>query len=133
MSVNRMKDNSLLKDSSTRLRFSVWVIIANFIMGIVGMILGTDLTALGVFLGLANTPLYAYILGRTFRGSSIPREYFNQPHNGSGGIGDILNNNGDYDDGSNNNSNYNDIYIDDNDKEKSNDIKIIKRDKSEIG
>ena len=86
-------DKSLIKNPSTRLRFSIWVIVANFILGIVGMVLGADLTALGVFLGLANAPLYAYILGRSFRPeqNGIPENYFNQAHGGAGGLGTIIN------------------------------------------
>ncbi len=100
---------SLLKNRSTRLRFSVYVIIANFIAGIIGMIVGTDLTALGVFLSLSNSPLYVYILGRTLRPSSIPNEYYSQQHSGSGGLGTILNNNdyNQYDNQSGNNYDYN--------------------------
>jgi len=90
-------DGSLIKNPSTRLRFSVYVIIANFLAGIIGMILGTDLTALGVFLSLSNAPLYVYVLGRTLRSASIPKEYYNQPHSGSGGLGSILKDD-DYDD-----------------------------------
>lgn len=86
-----LSNNSLLKNNSTRLRFSVWVIIANFILGIIGMILGADLTALGVFISLCNTPLYAYIMGRTFRGADITESYYQQPHSGSGGISNIIN------------------------------------------
>ena len=82
--------NSLLKNDSTRLRFSVWVIIANFIVGIIGILLGSDLIALGVFLAMSNTPLYAYILGRTFRGETIPDSYYQQ-QGGSGGLGSIIN------------------------------------------
>jgi hypothetical protein len=78
--------DSLLKNDSTRLRFSVWVIIANFILGIIGMFVGTDLTALGVFLSLSNAPLYVYVLGRSFRGATVPDDYYKQPHGGSGGI-----------------------------------------------
>lgn len=89
-----LSNNSLMKNDSTRLRFSIWVIIANFIMGTVGMILGSDLTALGVFISLCNTPLYAYILGRTFRGADVPKEYYNQSHGGAGGLGNIINYNG---------------------------------------
>lgn len=89
-------DGSLIKNPSTRLRFSVYVIIANFLAGIIGMVLGTDLTALGVFLSLSNSPLYVYVLGRTLRSSSVPKEYYNQPHTGSGGIGDIINGGYDY-------------------------------------
>jgi hypothetical protein len=66
----KLSDTSLIKNHSTRLRFSVWVIIANFILGILGMILGADLTALGIFLAMSNSPLYAYVLGRSFRPSS---------------------------------------------------------------
>lgn len=76
----------------TRLKFSIIVTIANFIMGIIGMILGTDLTALGVFLTMANTPLFAYILGQSLNPTKIPDEYFKQPHGGSGGLGNIVNN-----------------------------------------
>lgn len=83
---------SLIKNPSTRLRFSIWVIVANFLLGIIGMVLGSDLTALGVFLGLSNAPLYAYILGRSFRPSQVPDEYFNQSHGGAGGLGGVLSN-----------------------------------------
>jgi hypothetical protein len=56
---------------SKRLRFSIAVIIANFIIGFFGIIKGADLTALGTFLALSNTPLYAYILGDSFRPSNL--------------------------------------------------------------
>jgi hypothetical protein len=56
---------------SKRLRFSAIVIAANFIIGCLGIIYESDLTALGTFLALANTPLYAYILGDTFRASNL--------------------------------------------------------------
>lgn len=82
---------SLLGNQSTRLRFSVWVIIANFILGLIGMILGADLTALGVFLSLSNAPLYVYVLGRSFRPAQVPHQYYNQPHGGAGGLGQIIN------------------------------------------
>ena len=78
-------NSSLIKNESTRLRFSVWVIIFNFIMGIVGMYLGSDLTSLGVFLAMSNAPLYVYVLGRSFRPAQISEEYFKHPSSGSGG------------------------------------------------
>ncbi len=56
---------------SKRLRFSIAVIIANFAIGIFGIIKGADLSALGTFLALSNTPLYAYILGDSFRPSNL--------------------------------------------------------------
>ncbi len=56
---------------SKRLRFSVWVIIANFAIGVLGILKGTDLQALGVFLALSNAPLYAYVLGDSFRASKL--------------------------------------------------------------
>jgi hypothetical protein len=74
----------------TRLKFSICVIIANFLMGVIGILLGTDLTALGVFLAMANAPLYAYVLGQSFSPTKIPDTYFNQPHNGSGGLNNKL-------------------------------------------
>jgi hypothetical protein len=55
---------------SKRLRFSIAVIVANFAIGIFGIVKGADLSALGTFLALSNTPLYAYILGDTFRAST---------------------------------------------------------------
>jgi len=54
---------------SKRLRFSIIVIIANFIIGIIGIKYGADLSALGTFLLLANSPLYVYILGDSYRPS----------------------------------------------------------------
>jgi len=86
----RLNDGSLIRNYSTRLRFSVWVIIANFILGVIGMALGADLTALGVFLAMSNAPLYAYVLGRSFRAATVPRGYYNQPHGGAGGLGQII-------------------------------------------
>ena len=56
--------------ASKRLRFSVAVIIANFVMGVFGIYYGADLGDLGMFLALSNTPLYVYILGDTFRPSN---------------------------------------------------------------
>ena len=56
---------------SKRLRFSIAVIIANFAIGAFGIIKGSDLAALGTFLALSNTPLYAYILGDTIRKSDL--------------------------------------------------------------
>ena len=72
MKKKKIGGESLLNNSSTRLRFSVWVIIANFAIGILGIILKADMNSLGVFLSLSNTPLCAYILGRSFRGSTLP-------------------------------------------------------------
>ena len=85
-----LSNKSLLKHPSTRLRFSIFVIIANFALGIVGMLLGSDLTALGVFLAMANVPLYTYVLGDSFRPNKVPDSYFEQEHSGSGGLGTIL-------------------------------------------
>ena len=56
---------------SKRLRFSVWVIVMNFAIGALGVYKGTDMQALGIFLALCNTPLYAYILGDSFRPSDL--------------------------------------------------------------
>jgi len=56
---------------SKRLRFSVWVIVANFAIGVLGILKGADLQALGVFLALSNAPLYAYVLGDSFRPSNL--------------------------------------------------------------
>lgn len=81
-----MDHESLFKNKSTRLRFSLYVIGINFILGIIGMIVGTDLTSLGVFLSLSNTPLYVYVLGASFRPSTIPKNYYDQSHSGSGGL-----------------------------------------------
>jgi hypothetical protein len=54
-----------------RFKFSIIVIIANFIIGAFGIYHTADLTALGTFLALSNTPLYAYILGDSFRPSEL--------------------------------------------------------------
>ena len=54
---------------SKRLRFSVAVIIANFLIFGFGIYHGTDLGDLGVGLAMINSPLYAYILGDTYRAS----------------------------------------------------------------
>ena len=56
---------------SKRIRFSVWVIVANFAIGVLGILKGADLQALGVFLALSNAPLYAYVLGDSFRPSNL--------------------------------------------------------------
>lgn len=75
----------------TRLKFSIAVIIANFIIGIIGIILGSDLTAIGVFLSLCNTPLYVYVLGESLKPTPIGDAYFSQQHGGAGGLGTIYN------------------------------------------
>jgi hypothetical protein len=54
-----------------RFRFSIWVIVANFVIGAFGIWHGADLNALGVFLALSNAPLYAFVLGDTFRPSDV--------------------------------------------------------------
>jgi hypothetical protein len=54
---------------SKRLRFSIAMIVLNFVIGIYGIHKGADLSALGSFLALANSPLYAYILGDSLRPS----------------------------------------------------------------
>jgi hypothetical protein len=54
---------------SKRLKFTIFAVIVNFILAIYGINKGVDLTALGTFLALVNTPLYAYILGESFRPS----------------------------------------------------------------
>jgi hypothetical protein len=83
--IEKKNGDPMWKNPRTRLRFSIGVIIANFVLGIVGMLLGADLTALGVFLGLANAPLYAYVLGESFAPTKIPDSYYNQ------GLSGILN------------------------------------------
>lgn len=60
---------NLFKNKSTRLTFSIYVIIANFIFGGIAMWQQIDLATVGTFLSLANTPLYAYVLGRSYRSS----------------------------------------------------------------
>jgi len=92
--VKVVKDDGkpLFSSPSKRLKFSIWVIVANFILGIVGMVLGADLTALGVFLSLSNAPLYVYVLGESFRPTPVPDKYYEQPHGGAGGLGEIFNN-----------------------------------------
>lgn len=60
----------LIKSKSTRLRFSVYVIIANFLFGIFGIFMKVDLVSLGTFLSLVNSPLYIYVIGRSYRGES---------------------------------------------------------------
>lgn len=74
----------------TRLKFSIGVIVANFILGIICMLIGGDLTALGVFLAMANSPLYVYVLGQSFAPTQIPDSYYNQSHGGAGGLGTII-------------------------------------------
>lgn len=56
---------------SKRLRFAIWVIVVNFLMGGFGIYHGADLQALGMFLALSNAPLYVYILGDTNRPSNL--------------------------------------------------------------
>ena len=55
---------------SKRLRFTIAIIVVNFLIGIYGISQGADLTELGTFLALSNTPLYVYILGDSYRPSN---------------------------------------------------------------
>lgn len=55
--------------NSKRLRFTVAVIIVNYAIAVYAINHGVDLNALGTFLALVNTPLYAYILGESYRPS----------------------------------------------------------------
>jgi len=54
---------------SKRLRITIAGLIANFVIGAFGIYFNADLAALGTFLALANSPLYVYILGDSFRPS----------------------------------------------------------------
>lgn len=63
--------NKITLPKSKRFRFSVWVIVANFAIGTFGIWQQADLQALGVFLALSNAPLYAYVLGDSFRPSNL--------------------------------------------------------------
>lgn len=65
-----MSKETLIKNRSTRLRFAIYVIIANFAFGIFGVLFGVNLVSLGTFLSLSNAPLYIYILGRSYRGEN---------------------------------------------------------------
>lgn len=56
--------------ASKRLRFSIAVIIVNFLIGGFGIYHVADLSDLGMFLALSNSPLYVYILGDTVRPSN---------------------------------------------------------------
>ena len=56
---------------SKRLRFSIAVIIANFIIGVIGILYGANLLTLGAFLSLSNSPLYIYVLGDSYRPSNL--------------------------------------------------------------
>jgi len=54
---------------SKRFLLTIIFLTINFIIFIVGMIMKSDLTALGTGLSLVNAPLYAYIIGQTIRKS----------------------------------------------------------------
>jgi len=55
--------------NSKRLKFSITIIAINFLFGVYGIHAKIDLTDLGTFLAMVNTPLYAYIFGETYRPS----------------------------------------------------------------
>ena len=57
-------------NKSKRLRFTIAVIIVNYVIGFYAIKHGVDLAALGTFLALVNTPLYAYIMGESYRPSN---------------------------------------------------------------
>ena len=55
---------------SKRFRLTIIVLAANFAIFMYGIYKGADLSALGTGLSLLNTPLYAYILGESYRPST---------------------------------------------------------------
>lgn len=65
---------TLLNNQSTRLKFSIYVIIINFLFGLAGIWFKVDLVALGTFLSMSNAPLYVYVLGRTIRGETVVKD-----------------------------------------------------------
>tara|TARA_R110000824_G_scaffold252912_2_gene441753 strand:+ start:985 stop:1221 length:237 start_codon:yes stop_codon:yes gene_type:complete len=55
---------------SKRFRITIAVLVANFAIFMYGIFKGADLSALGTGLSLLNAPLYAYILGESYRPSN---------------------------------------------------------------
>ena len=55
---------------SKRFRLTIIVLVANFAIFMYGIYKGADLSSLGTGLSLLNTPLYAYILGESYRPSN---------------------------------------------------------------
>ena len=60
---------------SKRFRLTILVLAMNFAIFVYGIYKGADLSSLGTGLSLLNAPLYAYILGESYRPSkSKPSE-----------------------------------------------------------
>ena len=55
---------------SKRFRLTILVLAMNFAIFVYGIYKGSDLSSLGTGLSLLNAPLYAYILGETYRPSN---------------------------------------------------------------
>ena len=55
---------------SKRFRLTILVLAMNFAIFVCGIYKGADLSSLGTGLSLLNAPLYAYILGETYRPSN---------------------------------------------------------------
>jgi|TARA_R100001530_G_scaffold17055_1_gene14833 hypothetical protein len=55
---------------SKRFWITIGALVVNFTIGIIGVYNDSDILALGEYLALANTPLFMYILGDSYRPSN---------------------------------------------------------------
>lgn len=62
------------KRRSKRLVFTVIVVFTNFVVFTVGLIYGADPMGVGSGLAMMNAPLYAWVLGESFRPSKTIKE-----------------------------------------------------------
>ncbi len=53
----------------TRLKMCAWAFVINSLLFLLGIILKSDLTALGAGLAMLNVPVISYVLGETKRAS----------------------------------------------------------------
>ena len=53
----------------TRLKMCAWAFVINSVLFLTGMIMKSDLTALGAGLAMLNVPVMSYVVGETKRSS----------------------------------------------------------------
>lgn len=58
-------------NSHSRLKITLGCLIANYIIVLIGMFKGVDLSDLGIGLAALNGPLYVYIYGQSVRPSKL--------------------------------------------------------------
>lgn len=63
--------NKILPSSNSRMKITIGCLIANYIIIMIGIFEGVDLSDLGIGLAALNAPLYVYVYGQSVRPSRL--------------------------------------------------------------